>query len=356
MNAATAPHPRPGPNAVSAIVVAIPAHDEERLIARALAALRRDAAGARDAEGAAGLRCEALVLADGCRDATAAMARAASSPGMPARVVEREGAGGGRGQGGTGQGGAGWARRAALEAALGLCGPGAVLLTTDADAVIRPGTLAAIARAMEAGADLVCGAISTTLPEAVADAPSIRRIDGVSAPYAALVRELRFAVDRLHGPQPEGPCPHYVESGACIAIRPDLLRRLGGLPDVASGEDRALARAAERAGARIAYEAGAHAWVSPRLGGRAAGGMAETIRARLLDPDPEACAMLPSAAALAAHWREAVAAPAGAPRPALPVADPPLRASGLERDLPAMEALLRDEVRPAMEAAPRRVA
>ena len=306
------------------VVVAIPAKDEERWIGAALSALRCDA-------GASGVRCEVVVLANDCRDATAAVARASG-----ARVVERRLP--------PDRANAGHARRLAMEAALALCGPGDVLATSDADARLVPGSLRAIVAAMRSGADLVCGGISTTLPVEIARAPSIRRIDGATEPYQALVHEVRFAIDRLCGAQPDGPRPHYVESGACMALTPALCRAVGGSPDVATSEDRALVRAAERAGARVAYVGGAHAWVSARLDGRARGGMSEAIRNRLVDPDPTADQALASAAALRESWEAAL----GGRRPPPVVADPPLRASDLERGLAELAAFVRDVVRPEL--------
>ncbi len=315
------------------IVVAIPARDEERYLAHALDALRR-AAGE--------VRCEVVVLANDCRDATAEVAASFGRRAAPfaVRVIERSLP--------PGRVGAGHARRLAMDEAASLCGPDDIVMTSDADAMVAPATLKAIAAAIAAGADLVCGGISTTLPAAVACAPSIRRIDDASAPYAALVREVRFAVDRLHGAQPEGACPHYVESGACLALTRGLYRALGGLPDRPSSEDRALVRAAEGAGARIAYDAAAHAWVSPRLDGRAVDGMAHAIRSRLADPDPQADQALVAASDLEAYWIEAVGARRlGRRSPPPPEAAPPLRASDLARELPRLRALVTEIVRPA---------
>lgn len=325
------------------IFVAIPAKDEEHDIGRALSAL---------AEAARGMRCEVVVLANDCRDATAAVARSHGRQGRDARRGDAPGFGvhAIECRLPPGRANAGHARRLAMDAAVALCAPGDLLMTSDADAAVTPGTLQAVAAAL-ARADLVCGGISTTLPEAVASAASIRRIDGASEPARALVHEVRFAIDRLFGAQPEGACPHYVESGACLALTPDLYRRLGGLPDVASSEDRALVRAAEAAGARVAYAGAAHAWVSARLDGRAAGGMAEAIRTRLADPDPQADQSLIGVDALEAHWRHALALlAAGAPRPDPPEASPPLRASDLERELPRLRAFVEGVVRPGVQA------
>ncbi|EKE43076.1 glycosyl transferase protein [Oceaniovalibus guishaninsula JLT2003] len=318
------------------IAVAIPAANEARFIGPALAALARSAAQAGRAVGA-------VVLANDCTDATASVARAAGARhGLTLRVVEcrlpphRRNAG--------------HARRLAMAEAAAICAPGGLLVSTDADSLLMPGTLAAMAAECAAGADLVCGGISTRLPMRVARNPSIRRIDAATAAYAPLVHEIRFAIDRLHGLREAGPVPHYVESGACIALTAALHRRLGGLPDIASGEDRALVRAAEAAGARVVYSAAAHARVSARIHGRAPGGMAATILARMGDADPAADASLVPPDRLRREWRAALNRDAAARRPPPCTADPPLRASDLERLLPDLQGFVADAVRPAMAA------
>jgi hypothetical protein len=65
----------------------------------------------------------------------------------------------------------------------------------------------------------------------------------------------------------------------------EAYRRCGGIPPVASGEDRALIAALRRVDARIRHSPAVHVTVSGRILGRAAGGMAETIRRRLEKPD-----------------------------------------------------------------------
>ncbi len=317
------------------LVLAIPALDEEERIAAALEA-------ALTAIGRTGLPGAILVLANNCRDATAARARevARHAP-LPVHVVPcllpppLAHAGG--------------ARRAAMELAALRCASDGVLVTSDADARLDPDALVAALEAIEAGADLVCGTFSTRLHPAVSAAPSIRRIDRVEGRYRDLVHRMRFRLDLIEGRQTGGPRPHYVEAGACLALTHRLHRRLGGVPRVETSEDRALVRAAEWAGARIAYSAGFHAVASARLDGRAVAGMAATIRGRLADPDPLADQALLPLAALRHRWMTALGG-AGAARPPRLAPPPRLRASDLERNLPALEDFVTGWVEPEFEA------
>ncbi len=188
------------------------------------------------------------------------------------------------------------------------------------------------------------------MPPHLLASPSLQRIDCISQSYAALTHEVRHAIDVLYGVREDGPRPHYVEAGACMAVSARFFERIGGLPDIPTAEDRALVRLAEHAGGRVVYCERAHASVSARLQGRAAGGMAETLRRRLAVPDPVADEALRPCAAIRADWHEALLCLEGGVCPPVRRADPPLRASDLERDLPSLRAFVNDVVRPDLAA------
>jgi hypothetical protein len=95
--------------------------------------------------------------------------------------------------------------------------------------------------------------------------------------------------DEIHGLldyDPADPMPRHTQhSGASIAVTAAAFARCGGVPPVASGEDRALVAALRRVDARIRHSPEVHVTVSGRTEGRAEGGMADTIRRRLAQPD-----------------------------------------------------------------------
>lgn len=120
---------RPGPHGRIRFLVLIPAHDEERVIRRCLEAIAVDHR----------LGDIVLLVADGCQDATAEIARS-----FGARVLER-----GPGE----EPGRAAARQAGLEHARTLDWDAVVML--DADSVIFPGFFDSCEGALAAGADAV---------------------------------------------------------------------------------------------------------------------------------------------------------------------------------------------------------
>ncbi len=320
------------------VTIVVPAKDEANRIERAI---RAAAASAQRSS----VSCSLLVYANDCSDETAGIARSlAGRVPLSIRVIEESLA--------PLERDAGRARRRAIDLALADSRCDAIV-TTDADATLSAEALSAMSVAVSQGADVVCGRISTRLPDYVAQAPSIRRIDAASAAYSVTLHKVRFAIDVLFGRQPQGARPHYIQSAACMATSSALLRQMGGFPDVPVAEDRALVRAAEALGAVIRYCERANAQVSPRLAGRAAGGMADTIRARLSDPDPFGDEDLAGADIVADTWHAALSARARhAPPPAMPQADPRLRASDLERELPRLRAFAESEVAAWLMAEP----
>jgi hypothetical protein len=97
-----------------------------------------------------------------------------------------------------------------------------------------------------------------------------------------LLDGIAFALD----PDPNDPRPRHVQaSGASLAVSNKMLRRVGGVPKVAAGEDRALVHALTMMDARIRHDVGMEVVASGRLDGRAPGGMADTIRRRMGQQD-----------------------------------------------------------------------
>ena len=254
--------------------VAIPARDEAARLPACLRALARQRSGHGQAVEPSALAV--LVFANNCADATAEVARdlAASLP-FRLAVVEAVLP--------PGKSHAGGARRKAMDAAADMLGdPRAALLSTDADGRAAPDWLAANLAALAAGADAVAGAFVPDPAEVSRLPPALRARERSEAAYAALLDELAWLVD----PDPHDPWPrHSIHSGASLALTLGAYRRIGGLPAVPVGEDRALFKAVRRAGMRVRHCPAARVTVSCRLDGRAAGGMADTLRRRGLDGD-----------------------------------------------------------------------
>ncbi len=177
---------------------------------------------------------------------------------------------------------AGEARRLAMAHAARLAPDGAVLITTDADSRVEPGWLDANLRAIEAGADAVCGVAIIDPREAGAIPRHLHDDDEREMLYAALLDDVTALLD----PDPADPWPrHSEESGASIAVRKAIFQRAGGVPPLASGEDRAFVQSLRRIDARIRHAPEARVIVSGRLQGRAFGGMADTMRRRMIEQD-----------------------------------------------------------------------
>lgn len=170
---------------------------------------------------------------------------------------------------------AGSARARAMALGLERLGPGSngVLLSTDADT--RPPTdwARASLEAISAGADLVGGCL--VLDELEPLGPEATAMRALWDAYWVQVRAIEDAVD----PSPYDPPPrHGDHTGASLAITASAYRAAGCVPLVPTGEDRALVAAAVAAGARLVHPPSVWTRVSPRLDGRAVGGMAQDMR------------------------------------------------------------------------------
>ncbi len=179
---------------------------------------------------------------------------------------------------------AGHARRLAMQWADRLAAPGAPLLTTDADGQVPPDWLEANLHHLRRGLDAVFGRAEIDPVEALHIPPALHQADAEECAFAAVLDEIDSIVD----PDPDDPWPRHAEhSGASIALARAAFRRVGGVPARPMGEDRALHAALRRIDARLRHAPEIGVVVSGRILGRAAGGMADTIRRRLVAPDTE---------------------------------------------------------------------
>jgi GT2 family glycosyltransferase len=177
---------------------------------------------------------------------------------------------------------AGHARQVAMRHAAALAGSDGVVLTTDADGRVDPDWLKANLAALQAGADVVCGWVELD-PIEWGQIPAVLHEDDA--------RECAYDIlcDRIHAlldPDPADPWPRHTQhSGASIAVTAAAFAACGGVPDIHSGEDRALIDALRRSDMRIRHAPEVHVIVSGRIEGRSPGGMADTIRRRMGAPD-----------------------------------------------------------------------
>ena len=158
-----------------------------------------------------------------------------------------------------------------------------VLLTSDADSVAPPGWVRANLDAIAAGADAVCGRAVIDPTDAALIPPRLHDDDRRECAYGTMLDEIAWLLD----PDPADPWPRHTEnSGASIAVTGAAHAAAGGVPAIGSGEDRAFVAALRRIDARVRHAREVEVTVSGRIVGRAQGGMADTIRRRLLAPDP----------------------------------------------------------------------
>jgi hypothetical protein len=175
-------------------------------------------------------------------------------------------------------------------------------MTTDADSRVAADWAWENLTALDAGADLVCGRIFGDQAEAAAFPASMHEPGALEAEYKALAIELDARLD----PRSHDPWPHHGEAaGASLAIRAADYLTLGRLPTPPVAEDRVFAALADGSGLRVRHCDAARVTVSCRAKGRATGGMADAIAARIADSDSPVDDKLMTADATArtALWR-----------------------------------------------------
>lgn len=198
---------------------------------------------------------------------------------------------------------AGSARRRAMDCAADIAGPGGFILTTDADTRPPPDWLAANAAAMARGLDIVGGRIVIDESEPMSEVVAAARV--LADRYWARVRELEDAVNPLPW---DPPLRHGDHTGASLCVTVAAYHRCGGVPIIRTGEDRALVQAVLRQGGRLAHPDDIWTRVSPRVEGRATGGMAEHMLRLERQCRTNSDVMLPSFAQWQARaaWRREI--------------------------------------------------
>ena len=257
-------------------VIAIPVKDEEERLPACLRPLadQRDRLG----QPIPPTLVRIVVFANNCADQSAGLARKlAAGLSLDVRVVEARLP--------PAAAHAGNARRAAMDIAEAWLMEGGdengVILTTDADSQVAQNWIAANLDAFEAGADAVLGRIDLDgegklLPDA------LHRRGELEDTYERLLTELSWLLDPLeHNPWPH----HAMISGASLGVTRAAYNRVGRLPRVPLGEDKALIALLSREDARIRYCPRVQVITSGRTKGRAPGGVADTLAIRSREPD-----------------------------------------------------------------------
>jgi hypothetical protein len=245
--------------------VAIPARNEEKRIAACLEAL---------ADQSTDERFAVVVLANNCTDRTVRIVRTFARKARIPVIAHEVRLDGDRAN-------AGHARRLAMNAALDLVGSEGAVMTTDADSRVNRRWVAANLEELRAGADLVCGSVSPDFAEPAVFPPHVYPQGALEFLFQRMAAELEALLD----PLPHDPWPrHLIESGASLAVRAEVYARVGGVPDVRGGEDRAFVDLVRRAGGRVRHSQGPRVATSCRLDGRAVGGWADDLMRRARDP------------------------------------------------------------------------
>lgn len=186
---------------------------------------------------------------------------------------------------------AGSARRRAMDIGLARLGGHGLLVATDADARPPEDWIAKTLAAVAAGADIVGGRLALDEDEPVSEALAAAR--ALCDRYWHSVRAIEDAIDPRHW----DPAPrHGDHTGASLAITTALYAASGGVPLLASGEDRALVAASVIAGGRLRHPLDVWTRVSARRQGRAEGGMALAMS----EMEQHGAPRLPHFS----HWRE----------------------------------------------------
>jgi cellulose synthase/poly-beta-1,6-N-acetylglucosamine synthase-like glycosyltransferase len=257
-------------------VVAIPVKDEEERLPACLRALAHQLD--RSGRPIPPELVRVVLFANNCSDRSASLARKlGASWRLDIRVVEALLP--------PGASHAGNARRAAMDLAEAWLMEGdekdGVILTTDADSQVAPSWIAENMAAFEAGAEAVLGRIDLDEDGRLLPAALHRRGE-LEDTYERLLTELSWLLDPLE----HNPWPHHATiSGASLGITRAAYCRVGRLPRVPLGEDKALIGLLSREDARIRYCPAIHVITSARVAGRAPGGVADTLAIRSREPE-----------------------------------------------------------------------
>lgn len=252
------PPPAPG----CRIIVTIPARNEAAHIEPALLAF----AAQRSIDETHVTPFEVIVLANGCRDDTAARARdvARENPHLPIHVVEVHLP--------SRVAHVGTARKLVMDFAAerlqSVSCSGGLIASNDADTIVAPDWIAWLEREARE-ADAVAGFVTISDPELAAMQAPVRALYSRERTYRRLLAELEAAID----PRLEDPAPrHSAFVGACFGVKAHAYEAAGGMVPLRRLEDQAFVAALRRIDARVRHSLRLRATTSARVRSRVAGG------------------------------------------------------------------------------------
>lgn len=184
---------------------------------------------------------------------------------------------------------AGSARGRAMDVAVDIAAPDGLIVTTDADARPPRDWLAKNLSAISRGLDIVGGRI--VIDEAEPLDSHVAAARALADRYWARVCEYEDRIDPVAW---DLPPRHGDHTGASLCVTVEAYRRSGGVPVIPVGEDRALVQAIVKQGGRLAHPAEIRTRVSPRIHGRATGGMAEHMKLMTENSHRNCNVLLPS--------------------------------------------------------------
>lgn len=255
------------------VCVIVPVRDEAATLDNTLRALACQVDG--HGRPVAPKRYEIVLLANNCRDESAAVARrfVHAHPTLALHVVERTL---------PAEANVGHARRLLMDEAyrrLAVVGrPRGVIASTDGDTVVAPTWLTATLGEIARGADVVGGRIVVDnvggMGMGAAYDRGVRRYHLRDVAYRLLVAAYETRLD----PDPHDPWPrHHQHFGASLAVTMETYQRAGGLPDVPMLEDMALIQVLRCLDARIRHSPAVRVVTSGRRDARARIGLATQL-------------------------------------------------------------------------------
>lgn len=252
------------------VAIVIPARNEEDRIGACLASL-------------AGQGGRIVLVVNNTTDATARIAReAAGDIGLSLDVLELMVAA---------EHGVGMARRIGCAHAFLTAPHTEMVLTTDADCILANDWVARnVAHLREV--DAVCGRVEALASEAAV----LGRMNPNRVATERRYRELVQRVYAFYAPNSADlQNSHGEVPGASLGIRASAYRSVGGFAPINCGEDRHIVRELRSAGFAIRHVEDVRTYVSCRLTGRAKGGMADALNARVGSENYEVDDCLPPA-------------------------------------------------------------